>query len=169
MTQDGELKLVNPHLTHPSSTVLPPSSRDSTDNCKSLASEQVGEFSELPDAERRCAISPTDQRFGRAEGVTEISGKDERCMLCRCSPGRPGVEVFLCGVKLCDRPVSTFKDKFCFLVLLSSLRNSKLLADFACFCGGTLRASEGVTGNDDVDNERLLSLVVAIPVKINTF
>ena len=159
---------MNPRLTHPSSTVVPPSSRDSTDNCKSLPSEQLGEFSELPDAERRCAISPTDQRFGRAAGVTEISGKDERCMLCRCSPGRPGVE-FLCGVKLCDRPVSTFKDKFCFLALLSSSRNSKLLADFACFCGGTLRASEGVTGNDDVDNERLLSLVEAIPVKISTF
>lgn len=168
MTQAGELKLVNPPLTHPSSTVVPPSSRDSTDNCKSLASEQLGEFSELPDVERRCAISPMDHRFGRAAGVTEISGKDERCMLCRFSPGRPGVEV-LCGVKLCDRPVSIFEDKFCFLVLLSSLRNSKLLADFACFCGGTLRASEGVTGNDDVDNERLVSLVVAIPVKISTF
>ena len=168
MTQADELKLVNPPLTHPSSAVVPPSRRDSTDNCKSLASEQLGEFSELPDAERRCAISPTDQRFGRAAGVTDISGKDERCMLCRCPPGRPGTEV-LRGVTLCDRSVSTFKDKFCFLVLLSSLRNSKLLADFACFCGGTLRVSEGVTGNDDVDNERLLSLVVAIPVKISTF
>ena len=139
------------------------------ENCKSLSSEPFGEFGE---DSTDCSVgprgmSPMDQRLGRAPGVTEISGSDDKCMLCRYVTGRAGVEV-LRGIKLCGMPEVTFEDNLRALVLVSSRRRSKLLVDLAGLRDDKLRNKEGVTGKDDVDDDRLLSLALDTPVKTTT-
>ena len=147
----------NGHLTHPSLSV-PLSSKESIENCRSLPSDPLGEFSkDSPDSEKPWVISPMDQRFGRGAGVTEISGSDDKCMLCRDVSGRAGVEV-LCGMKLCGLLEPTFEDKLC--ILASSRSRSKLLVDFAGLRDEKLRDGEGVTRGDD---RRLLSLALETP------
>lgn len=147
-------------LTHPSLSV-PLSSKESIENCRSLPSESLGEFGkDNPASANPCVRSPIDHRFGRAGGVVEISGSEDKCMLWRYVPERFGVDV-LRGIKLCGlllRP--SFGGEV--LALFSSRNLSKLPVELAGVWDDKLREGEGLTG--EADDRRLLSLALEAPI-----